>query len=208
MPTVNSDAEICRLACDLLKEAAIVSLADNTPVGRWMARNYIPARNATLAKTPWSFAIARAVVTVDTTIPAFGWKYRYVLPRDNIRPLPLRTDGKINGNIIPFENEGGYILTDKPTSINLRYIKEATDCSLYSPMFIDALAINIALKASQWLSGKGNYTQSLAKQFEQIITAAMLINGAEGSTASTTGSLYDDVRATIPYGSYGASSIR
>lgn len=202
MPTVNSDVEVAQLACDLLKESPVASLSDTTPTGRWMKRNFVPSRNMVLAKTPWSFACTRATIPVDPTPPAFGWSYMYSLPRTCIRPLPLRVNGEMNGKLIPYQSEAGYLLTNQSVKIYLRYIQEAEDVSMWSPLFVEALSTLLALRASQWITGKASYTQAMSIAYEKAITEAMLVNGAEGTAANTTGSAYDDSR----YLAYGFES--
>src|SRR5262245_61643216 len=43
-----------KLACDLLKETPLASFDDDTPVGRWMSRNFKIIRNMVMSQAPWT----------------------------------------------------------------------------------------------------------------------------------------------------------
>lgn len=194
MSTVNSEIDVAKLALDLLKEATISSFADDTSTGRWMKRNFPIVRNMVLAQTPWGFAIKRAILLSDAAIPKFGWSTRYAIPRDCIRLLPLRVGGTLTGSLISYEREGAWILTGSSSSLKIRYIFEQLDASIWSPLFVDALSTALALRMSQWLTGKQSFTQMMSTMHRDAMTSAMFANGAEGTPMGTEGSLYDDVR--------------
>ena len=202
MSTVESEIQVAKLACDLIKETPLSSWEDDTSVGRWMKRNFPIVRNITLSQTPWVFAIRREILSRDPVKPAYNWESRYQLPRDCLRLLPLRMSGYVNGTLIPYEREGSWILTNGVSDLKVRMIFEQKDASTWSPLFIDALSTALALRMSQWLTGKNTFTQMMQKLYETAMTAATFANGAEGVAAHTTGTYYDDVRQGFDYVTY------
>ena len=194
MSTIDSEIQVAKLACDLLKETPLSSWDDPTPVGRWMKRNFKIIRNIVMAATPWAFAIRRELLQPHGEKPAFNWQTQYVIPRDVLRVLPLRMGGTVNGSLIDWEREGMLILTNFTGPLKARLLFEQEDCGTWSPLFIDALSSAIALRMSQWLTGKDKFTQMMSSMHKEAMTSAMFANGAEGIAAQTTGTYYDDVR--------------
>lgn len=194
MSTVNSEIEVAKLACDLLKETPLSSWEDQTPVGRWMKRNFKIIRNMIMSQTPWGFAIRRQLLEPDGEKPAFNWQTRYAIPRDTLRVLPLRHDGTLNGRLIDWEREGMFILTNMTGPLKVRLLFEQTDAGTWSPLFVDALSTAIALRMSQWMTGKNTFTELMNSLHNTAMTSATFANGAEGITSATTGTYYDDVR--------------
>src|SRR5690606_15550414 len=89
-----SEVDIYNMALDLLDEEVAIDPDDDRAPVRWMRRNFAPVRDAILRRNPWNFAIKRVVLPALVTPPAFGWKYRYQLPSDCLRPLPLESCGE------------------------------------------------------------------------------------------------------------------
>lgn len=202
MSTISSEIQVAKLACDLLKETPLSSWDDDTPVGRWMKRNFKIGRNTVLSQSPWGFAIRREILNADGNKPAFNWSTQYVIPPDVLRVLPLRYGGTLNGRLIDWEREGQLILTNFTGPLKARFIFEQEDASTWSPLFVTALSTLLGLWLSQWLTGKNTFTQIMQQMHSDAMTAAVFANGAEGIAASTTGTYYDDVRYGSDYIDY------
>lgn len=111
----------------------------------------------------------------------FGWGYRYPIPADCIRMLPVRLDGEFEGRIVPHEIEQGYILTDQGAEIYARYIQEFTDASRFDPLFKEALAARLATKLAHWLTGKMAMVQLLGASYNTAIDKAKVANALEAT---------------------------
>lgn len=181
MPTDLDEVDVWNQALDLLKEAPFRSTTDNTSVSRWFERNYATIRDAVTRAYPWNFARARASLTADATAPDFGWAYRFALPADCLRPMPLTVDGEWEGQPIQHEVEGGYILTDDPGPVYLRYIAQKTDPADWEPLFVRALAGALAAQAAHWMTGKASFVQIADAQYQGALREARRIDASEGT---------------------------
>ena len=149
-----SEIAIYNMALDLLDEEVATSPDDNRAVVRWLKRNFAPTRDALLVRHPWNFAIARASLPALDTPPAYGWSRGYAEPADCLRLLPLSQGGALNGAPIPYEAEGGVILTNAAAPLLARYIRRVENPALFDPLFGEALAAMLASKMAEWLRGK------------------------------------------------------
>lgn len=180
MPTTNTS--ICNLAFDILTQAPMTDITtDGTPEANWFVRNFEPTRDAELRKNPWKFSLKRATISVDASAPAFGWSYRYALPADCIRMLPLTYDGEFEGPPIPHEIEAGWILTDEPTSIKVRYIYQVTDPTKFDPLFVQALAARLAMHAAHRFTGKQSMIATAGELYGEAIAEARRANALEAT---------------------------
>ncbi len=174
--------DICNLALDIMKEAEITNLErDNRPIVRWMKRNFDISRDSLLSRYDWNFALRRVVLAKDSTAPEFGWSYRYSVPGECIRVLPLTTCGRSEGVPIRSEVEGPYILTDAPGPLKVRYIFRNEDYDRYPPVFVEALASYIAMKCGHWVTGKVSYVQIAQGMHREAINTAWNVDAIEGT---------------------------
>lgn len=181
MASGQSEVSICNMALDVLEETSIVSLSDDTKPARWMLRNYAQTRDATLRAHPWNFARTRRTLLADTVAPAFGWTYRYAIPADALRVLPLTESGDLNSRYQPHEIEGGYILTDKIAPLKVRYIKRETNVATFDNLFIEALAARLAAKAGHLITGKSTQVDNALKLYREALLEARIVDGLEGT---------------------------
>lgn len=182
--------DVCNLALDMLREASIRSFDDRGPVEEWFQRNYDAALVSVFRSYSWNFAIKRAVLTANAEAPAFGWSFRYRIPIDCTRVLPLRQGGYLNGGPIPHEIEGVYILTNDPGPLKLRYISAVDDPNYWDALFLRAFTAHLALSLAHWLTGKASMVQIAQAAFETALAEARRADGMEGTAETIDG---DDV---------------
>jgi hypothetical protein len=167
-----SEVAIANMAATTLDDIHLNSLDEDTPMGRFMASNFGPARDELLASHAWVFAKTRKWTAKTNTAPVFGYKYQYQLPTDYIRMLPMRECGHPEGAFIRYTREGRTILADYPSPLPLVYIQRVTDCALFDPLFARALGQYLAVMASQRVTGKDSYFAKANGLFAQSMAAA------------------------------------
>lgn len=178
---------ISNMALDILDRAPLTDVdTDNTPESRWFVRNFDITRDAELRKHTWKFAIRRVSLDVDATAPEFDWKYRYQMPDDCLRILPLRYLGEFEGAQIPHEVEANsagtrWILTDQTTPLLLRYVFQVTDVTKFDPLFVQALAAKLAMMMAHRSTGKTTMVQIGSGIYAQAIEDARRANAIEGT---------------------------
>ena len=189
-----TDIDVANVSLDLLKENVISSFDDDKVVGRWMKRNYPIVRDIVLALNPWSFAVTRDTLSETLPVPTFDYLHKYTKPADCIRILPPRYNGQKNGPLVDYTIEGAYILTNAGAPLRIRYIKRIEDATLFSPLFIDAFTMNMALRLAPLLTGKSGLVTELKQSYKDTLTQAMFVDSADGTAAYTVGYDYDDAR--------------
>lgn len=191
---MTTETDIANLALDILKEAPITSLDQDRPTASWMKRNFDFNRDAVLAMMPWNCALKRVKLPADGTSPAFGWDYRYGLPSDCIRLLPVTNDGTMEGRPVQHEVEAGYVLTNKAGPLKVRYISRLKNYSAYPALLIEAVSARLALRMAHWMTGKSSYVQIAQAHFDRALHDAWLSDAIEGSSPRAADNEWIDAR--------------
>ncbi len=160
------ETSVCNLALARLSETAIMSLEDESQAARYCKRFYEQTRDAVLQSHGWNFATTRVLLSRLGESPIAGWAYQYALPVDCLRIL------QVNGYEWHqrqglFETEGRALLTDAEVA-NVRYIRQVTDVNLFTPLFIEALAVKLASVLAQPLTGSRELPTQLLTEYERI----------------------------------------
>lgn len=176
------EIDICNLALDHLKQAPIVNIeSPTTEVEALMARQYPQARRAALRIHPWNFASFRTQLTASSDYtPVVGYTHAFRKPGDFIRLL-----SRIDADGLPmsteYDLEGPYILMDADDdgTLYIRYTRDIEDPGEFDPLFIDYLAINLALRVSSKFSGSEARATALREMLVTIKNDARAIDGQE-----------------------------
>lgn len=167
-----SEVDICNLALGHLGDAATVSSIDppeGSAQAEHCARFYPIARDSLLELHSWNFATTRATLALlGSAWPE--WKYCYATPGDAVNILAIldsqaQDDYSVSNNFgftqsgIPLVGSGTYtpqpysqetlsdgtlvIYTNQENAV-CRYTRTITDTTVFSPLFVDALAWYLA----------------------------------------------------------------
>lgn len=189
-----SEVDICNLALGHLGDAATVSSIDppeGSAQAEHCARFHPIARDSLLEMHDWNFATTR-VVLAELTSAWSEWKYCYACPTDAINLLAVMSneaadDYNINSSsqLIqsglmttsasyapqPFSQEtlpdGTLVIYTNQENAMLRYSRSVTDTTIFSALFVDALAWYLA----SFLAGpviKGDQGAAEAKRCMQM----------------------------------------
>lgn len=178
-----SEVMIANFAATTLDDVQLTSLEDNTPLGRFLAREYGPCRDELLRKFPWPFAKRRAVLTPTATAPAFEYTYAYNLPNLCLRLLPITVDGLKYGEKVAFDLEGRQILTNEGPALKIRYIEKVQSPATFDPLFARALGQMLAVLAAQRVTGKASYHDKALRLYQMAIQEAYHVASLEGGPA-------------------------
>lgn len=189
-----TDVGVANIALDWLKEGIINDFNDDRPAGRWMSRNFGPVRDMTLALNPWRFAVQRHALPEAGSIPAFGYTHQYLKPDGCLRVLPIRYGGATNGPLVRYSVEGDYILTDSTAPLKCRCIMRIEDATKWSPLFIDAFSLQLALRLGNWLTGKETFVARVKEAYKETSTMAIFTDSAEGYAEDQISDAYDLAR--------------
>lgn len=189
-----TDIDVANIALDWLKEGVISSFDDDRPAGRWMKRNFPIVRDMTLCLNPWRFAVQRLQIAESADKPGYGYQRQYLKPDNCLRVLPLRQSGYTNGPLVRYSVEGDYILTDATGPLRIRCITRVEDATKWSPLFIDAFSLQLAMRLGNWLTGKETFVARIAAAYKETITMAIFTDSAEGYAEDQVADAYDTVR--------------
>ena len=182
MSGVLSSVQICNLALDHLKEDSISSIeTPTTSVEVLCKRWYDQTRRAVLRKHPWNFAITRVKLAQLADAPAFEYAKQFQLPSDFIRLISIGTYGTQKH----YQLEENKILLNDVANLTadgalpIRYVYDFTTVTLMDALFIDLLAVELAMRISYQVTGSSTKGRELAAMLSEIAPAAYAVDGQE-----------------------------
>lgn len=181
--------DVCNVALNLLGEASITSIDDDSDAARAMKVNYVLSRDATLEAHDWSFARKRFIPAKLAEDPTFGPPNQFSIPSEIIRVTEVWDNERywrasassraVDYRQAPWGMEGRNILTDADPifCIGLRRIE---DEGIYSNLFVQAFAAQLALMSAYVLTESNNKFAAMAALYDQRIREARSRDGLQG----------------------------
>lgn len=145
-----SKNSICNLALSRLGNKSSIEDIDSPkkPAEFVFAKWWEASRRLALKEMIPSFARSRRKISSDADAPEFGYTTRFAYPSDCVRVLGF---GEIKDKQNTYAVEEGWILTDDYDTdsddniyLPLRFVKDVTDTTKYTPEFIEALSWYLA----------------------------------------------------------------
>ena len=143
------------------------------------ARHYDTTRRWCLKHLAPNFALDRQVVAKDSTTPTGDhFSYRYSKPSLCLKVLGI---GRLVDKRNDYSVEGDYIYTDEnyDSGMSVRYIKDITDVTKFSPEFVRFFSIVLARDTCVALTGDINMLQALDSKVSSELTSASALNAQE-----------------------------
>jgi len=174
----------------------LTSYDDDTSVEAIHCRlHYEQTRDSLLQSHWWRFAVKRAELSEDESSPDFGWDYQFVLPADYLSCIGLYD------TVSSYSLEGSLLLTNDG-SADLVYIAQVTDVTTFSPMFVEVLVLQLALKLVMPLSQDKVLRRELQEEYAMTMARAKTNNKAEMETIGREDLyLWNDARLITTYAS-------
>lgn len=189
---IFSDVQICNLALDLLKEDRITSIETPiTGIEILCARWYPTSRRAILRKHAWNFANKRAVLAASSITPLFGYSDAYPLPSDFLRLLGVGTYQDLKDYALEDDN---ILINNSATSLPIRYVADVTDVAKFDSLFIEMLAMEMAIKMAYAVQKSMTSVQDLREDYKELCRRAKAIDGQERPPKVINKSNYLDAR--------------
>lgn len=177
---ISSETDIANLALGHLGEGSIQSMDGDTMPARACALHYDSNRDATLRAHRWNFAVTRVELSELADAPLFGWEHQFELPGDCLRVLEFNDSEEGDWITAPYIIEGRKLLTDADTA-ELVYVKRVTDVSQFDSLFVEALALRLAVKLTESIRGTTGKTAELTEAYERLVAPlARRIDANEG----------------------------
>ena len=178
MPDAKS---ILNLGLGKIAASRIVSLdPPRPPIEKHCAQGYAQWRDLELAKRDWKFAyISGYPLTSDGPAlvnPTDGYRYRFALPGDFIRPLRNKDTG--------WDRRGSYLYSMYP-ALEIDYIARVSE-SQFDNTFIEVLACRIALECVEFTTQSNTKAQGLQIAYDDAIKIAGRLNAYITGPQDTT----------------------
>lgn len=173
----TSKVSIANGALQKLGARRIESLTQDHPNARSMNAAYDRVRQALLRRYNWSFAIKRASIAADGDGPTWGDWNRYSLPNDHIRLI--RDDE--SGLEVDWKIEGGYILSADASPLEIRYVADIEDPTLFDSLFVEAFEHKLALETCEEITQSTSKAANIKEDFDEAIALAKNCGSIEKS---------------------------
>lgn len=176
-----SPVSIANRALIHLGAETILLLSDNVKQARVLAAMFDDTRDAELRANRWKFAIKRTRMSALADAPTWGYSYQYELPDDylamvQVNDIYISTGTKQKA---PWSVEGRRVLTDLGAPLALRYVSRVTDTTLFDALFVDVLALRLAMNACEALTQSDTKFQKLAQLYKEALNRAVRVDAVE-----------------------------
>lgn len=178
MAAGDSIISICNLGLvQGLGQAPISALTDNRKAAILCNISYDQVRREMLRAHPWSFARKRAQLATAVTAPLFGHRSAFTLPADYIRLVDVPEDfGRPRWQI-----EGQQLLCNSSAPLDLIYIFDCQDPTVFDPLFVAALGYAIAAALAVPLTQDKGLKSAMEQETEAKLDAARLVTSQDNS---------------------------
>ena len=197
MSQPTDSTAICNISLDYLRQRADLSTITNptTPEEHIFSRHYDMARRSLLRKYVWNFAKEYDIIPLHSESPPFKYTDAYPLPNDCIRINQigeslvqfLTMDYDIKGRRILLNNSGA-------ASIKIIYNKDVKIVNEFDPLFVEALALKVALKVAYKFTQKEQVVARLRAMYEEVKQDAASVDGQENPPIKITSSKINRAR--------------
>lgn len=178
---MTSVVAICNMALDHVSKPNISSLTEMSEEARVCSRVYTQARDALLSLVHWRFAGASVSLAAVTNTKAGVWGYAYQRPSDCLRIRLIRPEYSTvtpQGDFAdplhdphPYEMEAQTVYCNLSPAI-MRYTQRVEDAERLPPLFVDALAAQIASRIALPLTRDVKLRNDMYNLARQLAAAA------------------------------------
>lgn len=184
----TSDVDICNSALNMIGASTILSLTEDSKVGRICNQRYPHVRDAVFRAHPWNCLIKRTQLPADTTAPDWEFAYAYSLPADCLRVLRLEYLDTV------YKVEGKKIVTDEGAPLKIQYVAQETDPMQYDELLVEAIASRLASDIAYPVIGSNTLSAQMMDIYMLKLSEARFVDATEGMPGATdnvadTGSL-------------------
>lgn len=169
--------EIINLALSRLGNPTITDLKEGSDEASKAAAVWDSALESTLQAYRWGFNTRREALGLLEENPAgYPYRYRYNAPTAMLQPYEIFDEAPELGKPIPFLYEDGSIFTDKENAV-LVYAYKEDRCSMFSPVFVEALSWRLVGDLAVALTQKSQFAGWAQQNYEQAIGVAKALAG-------------------------------
>ena len=184
---ITTAVTICNSALLKMGADTISSLTQTGRAAMICNALYAYLRDEVMGSSPWKFALARAVLTPNATVPPFDFTYQYDIPSDCLRLLTPDDDSII------WHQEGNQILCNEP-SLNMKYIYRNVDESSWDARFCETFAWRLAMELAIGLTQSVPMKQEAEKSYMAALAQARSMNAVIGTLPHLEADIWSGAR--------------
>lgn len=173
----GSIVDIANKALTYLGANAITNITDDTVEGRAANRIYEQSRDYCLRDHPWNFALIRVALAADTTAPVWEYTNSFPWPADCLRIIEVDTTEE-------WAVEGRAVVSDAAAPLNILYVAQITDTSIYDAKFVEAYAMRLAADIAYELTASQTVVAAAENKYAALIQEARLVDAQESLSAT------------------------
>lgn len=170
---------ICNMAIGLVGGSSITSFADETLEAEQCSLYYEPARKFCLESRDWTFAAETRQLAADVTPISTEYSHSFALPADCLVARVVASDAQLK-QPLEYQRQSNRLIADSAT-MYIRYTKDVTSTSRFSPGFATAVAHKLAEFLSPTLSGDKTLKRTLMQESEFLLEGGGAVDGMQGS---------------------------
>lgn len=171
----------------------ISAIDDGTTNANHCATFYPSLRDGLMRAHHWNFIITRVQLALDVAVPVSGFAYGYTLPSDCLKVMEYAGGGTFSWanltyptmtgvrNVMQYKIEGRKLLSNDVQAF-IVYLRRETNPDLWDAMFYQSVVAFLAAKLAMAIPKDATRALRLSQQAEQLLLAAMAIDGQEGSS--------------------------
>ena len=129
----------------------------------------------------WTYTPPTGHMQWPAKAPSSEWPYAMALPRDWLRTIFCSTDQIA----IDWKMIGTEIACDEP-SIDLRYVRDVTDPSLWDSHVTDCVAYYLAKEAAYPITRSASQAQVMQAEYARVLRESKTIDGTEETSETPT----------------------
>lgn len=201
----QTPVDVCNLALLYTGQGQQINSLDQATIEAKACKvHYAKTRDAFLESAWWKFATKHAVLALLSGQTRTDWVYVYQLPSDFIAPRYIHTGQRLSNPIdrIPFDLEsvsastavtGQCLVTDQKAA-ELCYTAEVPTIALWTPLAVDALAWELAVKLCLILPVKPEWAARARLEAKQARATALASQARSAQSDPTPPSEYTNAR--------------
>lgn len=186
----TTEVSICNSALIKLGADQITSLSDESKEAVLCNAQYAKIRDMLLYSHPWNFATTRVELTTNANESAWGGLNEFELPADYLRVIDLDFQ---NYPDYEWYVEGGLLYVSADT-VNIKYIAQVTDPTLFSAGFVELLAMALANEISYALTQSATIKQGIQAEYARMLADMRSFDSQEGTALRVTNEKFLRVR--------------
>lgn len=184
--TLQSDVEIVNRALQILGDKRIVSLDDGSNAAKEMSSTFDLVRDCLIRSKNWLCCQKEATVALTGIDETARLKNEFALPADCLRVIRVGDDyiaysgasGQY-GYVNPWVVRGTRLYTNFSAPLKLVYAYRNRDVKTYDPLFIEALACEMALALCKRLTDSASLEDMVRRRLREIMADALHSNALE-----------------------------